>query len=269
MLHKIVETKRAEVARQKKVATEQALLRQARTISAPRGFRRSLLESPRPVSVIAEIKKASPSKGVIRADFDPVSIARQYTAARVEAISVLTDETYFQGSLGYLEQVRAAADVPVLRKDFLIDEWQIIQSRACGADCVLLIAAILDGPRLVHFVQTAEQLGMDTLIEIHDRAELDMVLNHVTPSLLGINNRDLRTFDTQLETTARLLPLVPPEIPVVSESGIAHPHDISFLKQAGARAVLVGEHFMRQDDIRQAVLDLVGTSASEAFGDIR
>ncbi|NGQ94563.1 indole-3-glycerol phosphate synthase TrpC [Brevibacillus sp. SYP-B805] len=262
MLRKIVETKKEEVARLHQRTSLQELMAQAAAMSAPRGFHRALQESPRPVSLIAEVKKASPSKGLIRPDFDPVAIARQYAAAKADAISVLTDQRYFQGDLAYLRQIREAVDAPLLRKDFLLDEWQVVEARAFGADCVLLIAAILEGEHLRHLAQTAASLGMDVLIEVHDRAELETVLRHTTPQLIGINNRNLRTFQVDLQTTAHLIREIPPGITVVSESGIASPRDVELVRQGGARSILVGEHFMRQADIAQAVLDLVGESVS-------
>lgn len=258
MLHKIVETKKQEVHQLKKTATLQALEDKCRFVPAPKGFRTALIKSSRPVSVIAEVKKASPSKGLIRPEFDPVSIAKAYTQAEVEAISVLTDQQYFQGSLEYLAQVREEVDVPLLRKDFIIDEWQIVEARAAGADCILLIAAILEGEQIRHFSQVAKNLGMDVLTEIHDRGELELVLKHAQTSLLGINNRNLHTFTTSLNTTADLISEVPSDIPVVCESGISTSEDIAFLQKLGARAVLVGEHFMRQRSISSAVLELVG-----------
>jgi indole-3-glycerol phosphate synthase len=261
MLHKIVETKRAEVARLKREASLQELLREARLASAPRGFHRALTDSSRPVSVIAEVKKASPSKGVIREDFDPVSLAQSYAAAQAEAISVLTDEVYFQGNLEYLRRIHDAVELPLLRKDFVIDEWQVVQARAAGADCVLLIAAILEGEELRHLSQTAKSLGMDVLTEVHDRQELELVFQHANPTLIGINNRNLRTFQTDVNTTGELASLIPAGVTIVSESGIGKPEDIALVKGFGARAVLVGEHFMRQLDVRQAVLDLVGERA--------
>lgn len=263
MLRKIVETKRLEVERLKATTSLPRLLEQAKEASAPRGFIRSLVTSSRPVSVIAEVKKASPSKGLIRPEFDPVAIAQAYAAAEVEAISVLTDETYFQGSLTYLQQIRQTVDQPLLRKDFLIDEWQIAEARAYGADCVLLIAAILEPARLQALYQAAESLGLDVLIEVHQEEELDSVLSCVKPKLLGINNRDLRTFHTDLRTTAKLISEIPKEIAVVSESGISSTKDIDFLQTVGARCVLVGEHFMRQSNIGQAVLDLVGPKTAD------
>jgi indole-3-glycerol phosphate synthase len=266
MLRKIVETKREEIARLKNVTSLQALLNEAGQTSAPRGFLRALQESPRPVSVIAEVKQASPSKGLIRESFDPLAIARAYMEAEADAISVLTDETYFQGSLDYLRDIRAEVRQPLLRKDFLIDEWQVAEARAYGADCVLLIAAILDGPQLQHLVQTAEGLGMDVLLEVHDLAELETAFRFAEPRLLGINNRNLHTFHTDLTVTRDLIASIPQGITVVSESGIATAQDIEYVRAVGARAVLVGEHFMRQADVRQAVLDLVGARAASASG---
>lgn len=269
MLRKIVETKREEIALLTQAQTQQQLLNKLEIAPPPRPFRRSLVESPRPVSVIAEVKKASPSKGVIRPDFHPLAIAGAYAEAEVEAISVLTDEQYFQGSLTYLEKIRQISAIPLLRKDFLVDEWQVIQARAYGADCILLIAAILDKEELRHLSQVAEQLGMDTLIEVHNREELECVLEATTPSLLGINNRNLHTFETKLETTAELIAHIPKGIPVVSESGISQPQDIAYLKQLGVRAVLVGEHFMRQQDVTEAVRQLVGERALNALSSER
>ncbi|WP_134687421.1 indole-3-glycerol phosphate synthase TrpC [Brevibacillus migulae] len=258
MLHKIVETKREEVSELHQSTTVAALLEQAAAMDAPRGFQISLEQSARQVSVIAEVKKASPSKGLIREDFHPEKIAQAYQQAEVEAISVLTDKQYFQGNLDYLPQIRAAVSLPLLRKDFLIDEWQVVEARAYGADCILLIAAILDGPQIHHFSQTAHQLGMDVLIEVHDAEEAEKVFRHTSPRLLGINNRNLRTFQVDLATTQEVIKQLPKEVTVVSESGIAAPDDIACVAQAGARAVLVGEHFMRQGDIAAAVRDLVG-----------
>ncbi|HZG14949.1 MAG TPA: indole-3-glycerol phosphate synthase TrpC [Candidatus Bathyarchaeia archaeon] len=258
MLHKIVETKREEVQELHQTTTLPALFEQAAAMDAPRGFQRSLEQSSRPVSVIAEVKKASPSKGMIRADFHPEEIALAYQQAEVEAISVLTDKQYFQGDLGYLRQIRAAVSLPLLRKDFLIDEWQIVEARAYGADCILLIAAILEGEQIHHFSQAANQLGMDVLIEVHDAEEAEKVFRYTSPRMLGINNRNLRTFQVDLATTQELISQLPKDVTVVSESGIASRDDLAFVEQAGARAVLVGEHFMRQPDIAAAVRDLVG-----------
>lgn len=262
MLHKIVETKQEEVRQLHAATTLQALLSQAAALDAPRGFQQALVQSSRPVSVIAEVKKASPSKGLIRPDFHPVEIARAYQQAEAEAISVLTDQQYFRGDLGYLQQIHAAVAVPLLRKDFLIDEWQVVEARAYGADCILLIAAILDGEAIHHFSQTAHSLGMDVLIEVHDLAEAEKVFRHTTPRLLGINNRNLRTFQVDLNTTKEVIEQLPPDVAVVSESGISSVDHLAYVRSAGARAVLVGEHFMRQADIAESVRNLVGERVS-------
>ncbi len=261
MLRSIVETKREEVSRLKRHTSMQALLDEAKSAPVPRGFHRSLRESDRAVSVIAEVKKASPSKGVIREDFDPLLLAQAYAAADAEAISVLTDETYFQGSLQYLRDIRKSVAQPLLRKDFLIDERQVVEARAAGADCVLLIAAILEGQQLQHLAQTAEALGMDVLLEVHDAQELELVFEYAEPKLIGINNRNLRTFHTDLNVTVDLVSQIPAGVTVVSESGISKRQDIEYVRRAGARAVLIGEHFMRQSDVREAVVDLVGVRA--------
>lgn len=258
MLHKIVETKKEELIRLKNVSSMNQLLAQTKETGQTRGFIRSLTQSDRSVSVIAEVKKASPSKGVIRENFNPVEIARAYANARAEAVSVLTDEKYFQGSLDYLRQIRSELDLPLLRKDFLIDELQVVEARANGADCILLIAAILDEAQLSHLQQTAESLTLDVLIEVHDQEELQKVFRCVTPKLLGINNRNLRTFTTDLKTSSDLIKQIPHHIPVVSESGISSAADLAYVREAGARSVLIGEHFMRQADIAQAVTQLMG-----------
>ncbi|WP_139489162.1 indole-3-glycerol phosphate synthase TrpC [Brevibacillus dissolubilis] len=258
MLHKIVETKKQEVAQLKAATRAEDFLNQIKTMPDTLGFRNALINSARPVSVIAEVKKASPSKGIIREQFDPVEIAKAYAAAQADAMSVLTDQQYFQGNLEYLRQIRQAVQIPLIRKDFLIDELQVLEARAAGADCILLIAAILDGNELHHLNQVAESVGLDVLIEVHDTEELETVLNSTTPKLLGVNNRNLKTFQTDIATTQQLITQVPADIPLVSESGISSASDITYLHSIGARSVLVGEHFMRQDDIAQAVIDLVG-----------
>lgn len=262
MLRKIVEKKQEEIARLKAAVTTASLLADVKAIQDPRGFRKALETSTRPVSVIAEVKKASPSKGLIRPDFDPIAIAKAYQAVEAECISVLTDEAFFQGSLSYLTRIHEAIDRPLLRKDFLIDEIQVVEARAAGADCILLIAAILEPGQLRHLAQTAEALGMDVLVEVHDRHECDMVFQALEPKLLGINNRNLNTFQTDLAVTHEVIADIPKTITVVSESGISIPADIENVRKAGARAVLVGEHFMRQADVEQAVLSLVGSASA-------
>ncbi|MFA4134844.1 MULTISPECIES: indole-3-glycerol phosphate synthase TrpC [unclassified Brevibacillus] len=261
MLRKIVEKKREEIARLYTDTTVSALLYATKEVQRPRGFRQALETSVRPVSVIAEVKKASPSKGLIRPDFQAVTIAKAYQAAQAECLSVLTDESFFQGSLSYLRQIHEVVERPLLRKDFLLDEIQVVEARAAGADCVLLIAAILDQETLRHLNQTAEELGMDVLVEVHDKRECELVFQAMEPKLLGINNRNLNTFQTDLAVTHELIAELPASLTIVSESGISTPADIENVQSAGARAVLVGEHFMRQTDVERAVIDLVGEAA--------
>jgi indole-3-glycerol phosphate synthase len=207
-------------------------------------------------AVIAEIKKASPSKGVLREDFRPAEIAASYEAHGATALSVLTDESFFQGSADYLAQARAATALPALRKDFVIDLWQVFESRAIGADAILLIAALLDDAALREFEAAALALGMAVLVEVHDEAELERALRLATP-LIGINNRNLRTFEVTLETTLALLPRIPPGRLVVTESGIAAPVDVRRMRDAGVQAFLVGEAFMRAADPGAALACLV------------
>jgi indole-3-glycerol phosphate synthase len=227
-----------------------------RPMPLPRGFIRAIADAPG-VAIIAEAKKASPSKGVIQPDFDPVRIARNYQAGGAHCLSVLTDADFFQGSLTFIPQVRDAIDLPVLRKDFIVDPLQIEEARAVGADAILLIAAILDRAQLRDFRLLAESLGMDALVEVHDERELDDALA-AGSRLIGINNRNLHDFSVSLATTFRLLPRIPPEIPVVSESGIASAADMRRLKAAGVKAALIGESLMRagrQDQLLREFLD--------------
>jgi indole-3-glycerol phosphate synthase len=198
-------------------------------------------------AVIAEIKKASPSKGVIRADFDPVAIARAYQAAGAACLSVLTDVDFFQGHDDYLQAARAAVALPALRKDFVVDPYQVVETRALGADCLLLIVAALSPSRLRELYALARSIGLDVLIEVHDAAELDVALA-LRPTLVGINNRDLKTFETRLETTYGLLDGIPDGVLVVTESGIRDQADVAAMHHAGVHAFLVGEAFMRADD---------------------
>jgi indole-3-glycerol phosphate synthase len=197
--------------------------------------------------VIAEIKKASPSKGLLRPAFDPPAIARSYAAHGAACLSVLTDVQFFQGELGYLEAARMTVELPVLRKDFVIDEYQVYEARAAGADCILLIAAALDDAQMRGLEQCAHALGMAVLVEVHDAAELDRALRLDTP-LIGVNNRNLRTFAVSLQTTLDLLPRVGPGRRVVTESGILAPDDVARMRAAGVSAFLVGEAFMRAAD---------------------
>ena len=216
---------------------------QGKNIDLPRGFTRALLDYPG-VSIIAEVKKASPSKGVICHDFDPVRIACNYERLGAQAVSVLTDVDFFQGSLLYLMQVREAVKLPVIRKDFIIDPLQIEEAKVHGADAILLIAAILDQHQLRDYRQQAAQDGIDSLVEVHDEQELEIALA-AGSQLIGVNNRNLKDFSMDLGTTLRLKRLMPPEIPVVSESGLTCREDIETLASEGITAALIGESLMR------------------------
>lgn len=258
MLHKIVEEKKKEILRLKETVDLREWEKKIDTLPPTIPFVGRLTASKRQVSVIAEVKKASPSKGLIRPNFHPLEIAEAYREAQVDAMSVLTDQSFFQGDNQYLTIIREQFDIPLLRKDFIIDPIQVYEARMIGADCILLIAAILNKEQLVGLSKLARELGMDSLIEVHNLKELDFALSHVQPEILGINNRNLKTFETHLSVTERMMPTVPAHLPVVSESGIHSVKDIQFLKDLGVRAVLVGEYFMRQGDISQAVKELVG-----------
>ncbi|MHA6530924.1 indole-3-glycerol phosphate synthase TrpC [Paenibacillus sp. BAC0078] len=262
-LDRIVATKIKEVEVLSQTFSLEEAKRQIAALPPTKGFRNTLTQSRnRSMGLIAEVKKASPSKGLIRADFDPVSIAKGYEAGGADCLSVLTDKDYFQGSGAYLQQVRAAVSLPLLRKDFIIDERQIYEARLLGADAILLIAAILTSEQLISFTDTAAALGLDILIEVHDRSELETVLATGKVQhpgvLLGINNRNLRTFETSLATTAELAALLPAGVPVISESGITGPADIDYLRTTGAAGVLVGEYLMRKPDVEEAVNQLMG-----------
>lgn len=209
------------------------------------------------INIIAEIKRRSPSKGVIREDFDPVAIARNYTAAGAAAISVLTEEDFFDGSLDYLRAVSRVTPLPLLRKDFIFDEYQLLEAVSAGADAVLLIAAMLDGPRFNDLLQRSGELGLDVLVEIHDREEMEKVMKYDV-RLLGINNRNLRTFATTLETSIGLAAELPRSLTLVSESGIRTRADIDRLREAGFDAFLIGEELMRSADERAALRNLIG-----------
>jgi indole-3-glycerol phosphate synthase len=249
LLQRILASKRSEVRQAQAARPLAALRRAADAAAAPRDFTAALrgrLDGGRP-AVIAEVKKASPSKGVLREDFDPAAIAAGYAANGAACLSVLTDSEFFQGAPHFLAQARDASGLPVLRKDFIVDAYQVVESRALGADAVLLIVAALDDARLHEFEALARALGMAVLVEAHDADELARALRLATP-LIGINNRNLRTFETTLDTTIALLPSIPAGRIVVTESGILAPADVARMRAAGVHAFLVGEAFMRAPD---------------------
>lgn len=249
ILDRIVAVKREEVARAKAREPHAALLARAEARGDVRDFEgalRAKIAAGGP-AVIAEVKKASPSKGVLREHFDPAAIGASYARHGAACLSVLTDAQFFQGAPEDLDAARRASGLPVLRKDFIIDEYQVAEARAAGADCILLIVAALDPPRLRDLEAAAQSLGLAVLVEVHDAAELDTALRLETP-LVGINNRDLRTFDVSLRTTLDLLPQVGTGRLVITESGILHPADVASMRAAGVHAFLVGEAFMRASD---------------------
>ena len=256
ILEKIVATTRQKVAVDRAAKPESELRAEIADAAAARDFYAALAAGA-DVRLIAEVKRASPSAGLIREDFDPVAIATAYAAAGAACISVLTDEPFFQGSLDYLRAIRKNVAVPLLRKDFIIDSYQLLEARAAGADCVLLIAECVSPTELRRLHDEAHQLGMQTLIELYDIENLDAVLATGT-RLVGVNNRDLRTFKTDLQHTLRLRQLIPKDRLVVGESGIATAADVRLLGSGGVKAILVGESLMRQPDIGAAVRALIG-----------
>ena len=259
ILNKIIAVKREEVA----AAVERKPLPAMRADAESRVLTRDFVGAVRAKiaagqpAVIAEIKKASPSKGVLRADFIPADIAQSYAESGAACLSVLTDQSFFQGSIDYLKQARASCSLPVLRKDFIIDACQVYESRVMGADCILLIAACLDDARMLAFEALANSLDMAVLVEVHDEAELGRALKLKTP-LIGINNRNLNTFEVSLETTLTLMGKVPADQIVVTESGISNIDDVRRLRQAKINAFLVGEAFMRADEPGMALAQLFG-----------
>ncbi len=253
VLNEILLHKRSEVDAARAAVSLAELEAKLADLSAPRGFANALyakIAAGLP-AVIAEVKKASPSKGLIRADFDPAWIAERYAAGGAACLSVLTDRKYFQGAPEYLQQAREASGLPVLRKDFMIDPYQVTEARAMGADAILLIVAALDDQQMAELHAEALALGMDVLVEVHNAQELQRALQLGDGEgrvLLGINNRNLRTFETRLQTTLDLLPQVPASRLVVTESGIAGPDDVALMRKQNVNAFLVGESFMRADD---------------------
>ncbi|MEQ5767002.1 indole-3-glycerol phosphate synthase TrpC [Halomonas sp. H33-56] len=254
ILERILERKDEEVASRRRQVSEQALLARAREQDAPRGFVISLAERIRDgdAAVIAEVKKASPSKGLIREDFRPAEIAAQYARGGAACLSVLTDADFFQGHEDYLIAAREACSLPVIRKDFIGHGYQVSEARAIGADCILLIVAALEDAQMRDLHQQAGELGMDVLVEVHDAQELERALA-LDLDLVGINNRDLHTFNTRLETTLELLPRIPPEVTVITESGIHSRDDVLRMRENDVHGFLVGEAFMREEDPGEAL----------------
>ncbi len=264
VLSEILATKRTEVAHQREKMPMHRM--QEQVIDAPptRDYKAAIVQAraARGVALIAEVKKASPSKGVLRENFDPYAIAQEYAASGATCLSVLTDEPYFQGKLEYLRRIRRLVDIPLMRKDFIIDPWQIVESRMAGADALLLIVAALPCKDLRHCLETTREYGMTALVEVHDADEMQEAIE-AGADFVGINNRDLHTFRTTLSTTLNLLKQMPRDADtvIVSESGIFTRTDVESLGQAGVDAVLVGEALMRETDIGAKVHELLGTQA--------
>ena len=255
ILDTIVADKREEVQRRRLAVPQSALEARCRPLGAAHDFAEALRARPGTVRLIAEVKKASPSRGVLRASLDPIGLATRYAEHGAHALSVLTDEKYFQGSLELLTAIRTAVSLPLLRKDFTIDEYQLWESRAAGADAILLIVSILETERLRDLLHAAKGVGLAALVEVHTAAEVEVALG-VGARIIGINNRDLRTFATRLETTLELLPRIPPGPLVVSESGFFTGDDVRRVVTAGAHAVLVGEGLVTAPDVSAKVREL-------------
>jgi indole-3-glycerol phosphate synthase len=257
ILDRIVKTKRHEIAAAKARRPEQEL-RAALAEAPPNRDFFAALAAPGGIKLIAEVKKASPSQGVIRPDFDPVEIAKDFQAGGATCLSILTDEQFFQGSLEYLRAVRAAVSLPLLRKDFILEIYQLLEAKVWGADAVLLIAECLDDCMLRTLYNEAIALGLTPLVELYETKNIDRVLS-AGATLIGVNNRDLRTFEVDLDHTMRLKRQIPENCLLVAESGIAGRADVLKLEGAGVDAILVGEHLMRQKDLRRAVGELLGS----------
>lgn len=256
MLDRILETKRADVAARKATMSLADLDAKIDTVSAPRGFRAALDARTGP-ALIAEVKKASPSKGLIRADFDPPAHARAYEAGGAACLSVLTDERWFQGADVFLEQARAAVSIPVLRKDFMVDPWQVHESRALGADAILIIVAALDDGQMQEIEAAAIECGMDALVEVHDAAEMERAAR-LKSRLIGVNNRDLRDFTVDFQRTYELVGRAPEGCTFVAESGLTSRADLDAMAEHGIHCFLIGEALMREHDVEAATRALIG-----------
>jgi indole-3-glycerol phosphate synthase len=263
VLERIAAYKREEVAQAKSATPLRALQDRIAGAEAPRGFRRHLQRQRDngEFGLIAEIKKASPSKGLIRQDFKPAALARAYEQGGATCLSVLTDAPSFQGSLAYLSQARAAAELPVLRKDFMLDPYQVAEARAYGADCILVILAMIDDVLARELMNAAQDCALGVLVEVHDALELERAIG-LAADMIGINNRDLKTFETDLNVTLQLAPRIPSEILVVAESGLSSSADLARCKAAGVTIFLVGESLMRQADVAAATRALLGGKVS-------
>jgi indole-3-glycerol phosphate synthase len=264
ILSRIIESRRAEVARRRRIMPETVLRIAAGKADAPRDFAGALVRDE--VNVIAEIKKASPSAGVLRREFEPVSLARAFEQAGAAALSVLTEEENFQGALAHLRDARAAVSLPVLRKDFIVDPWQVWEARAANADSFLLIAAALDDAALAGLLNLGRELGMEALVEVHTAEELERVLA-AGARILGVNNRNLHTLEVRVETSLELAGMIPDDRVAVSESGLRSAEDLRKLSAAGFDAFLIGESLMREPDPGAALKRLIATSVPERSGD--
>lgn len=256
ILTKIIEEKKKEIEIAKEKLPLDKIQKQLTVLPSQRGFKQAISREHE-ISLIAEIKKASPSSGILKRDFDPVKIAQTYRAYGARAISILTDEKFFQGKLSYIDMVKREVYLPILRKDFIIDKYQIYESKLFGADAVLLIADLLSRSELFQFLEICKNLAMDAIVEVHNEEDLNKSLT-VDSRVIGINNRNLHTFEVDLDVTSNLIRSIPEDKTIISESGIRTYEDVMYLKSLGVDAVLIGETFMRSDDIGSKVRELMG-----------